>query len=372
MFAPRLIVLQPTAYCNIDCSYCYLGNRDDRRLMSPAVVDAVCEKIMLRLDRNAMPTVVWHAGEPTTVPIGWYNDAYARLRSVCPPASHFTMQSNGIAVDDRWIDLFRRTATAVSVSLDGPQRFHDARRLTRNGKPTWHLAMRGLKQLQDAGLSPPVITVLHPDGLNHVRDYYEFYRDNGITEIGFNIDELEGANAKSSFGGADFKPMISSFQTKMMQMAFEEGFPLRIREVERIAHILAGAVSHANEQVEPWASVVVAVDGSVSTYSPELMEVSAPAYNNFKFGNLLEEDFDDFTRCESFNTATTEIAAGVVACEAQCRYFAVCGGGAPVNKICEQGSFLATETNYCRLSVQASADALLSFLSASKRRSSSS
>ena len=26
----RLLVMQPTAFCNIDCLYCYLPSRDDR------------------------------------------------------------------------------------------------------------------------------------------------------------------------------------------------------------------------------------------------------------------------------------------------------------------------------------------------------
>jgi uncharacterized protein len=93
------------------------------------------------------------------------------------------MQSNGIAINNGWIDLFRRTNTNVSLSIDGPQRFHDARRRTRNGKPTWELAMRALTRLQDAGFDPSVITVLHPDGLECPEDYYAFYRDHGITQI---------------------------------------------------------------------------------------------------------------------------------------------------------------------------------------------
>jgi uncharacterized protein len=26
----RLLVVQPTPYCNLDCDYCYLPSRDDR------------------------------------------------------------------------------------------------------------------------------------------------------------------------------------------------------------------------------------------------------------------------------------------------------------------------------------------------------
>jgi uncharacterized protein len=77
MLRPRLIVLQPTPYCNINCSYCYLGHRDDRRLMPMAVIDGVREKIFRKLAPDAAPSVVWHAGEPTMAPIEWYDDAYA-------------------------------------------------------------------------------------------------------------------------------------------------------------------------------------------------------------------------------------------------------------------------------------------------------
>ena len=363
MFNPRLIVLQPTAFCNIDCTYCYLTNRDDRRLMSSEVLDAVCAKIMSRLDPNSTATLVWHAGEPTAAPIGWYEDAYPRLSSCTPPSVTFAMQSNGIAIDERWIDLFRRTGTQVSISLDGPQRFHDARRLTRNGRPTWKLALRGLKRLQEAGYAPSVITVLHPQGLDSDREYYEFYRDNDITDVSFSIDEMEGHNTTSSFDSVAYKPLIASFIARIMRAAYRDQFPLHIREVERIAHILTGQVALANEQVEPWASIVVAADGKVSTYSPEFMEVTAPDYDNFVFGNVLDEDIDDFANNPAFQRATAEIEIGVAACKLQCRYFAVCGGGAPVNKYCESHLLSSTETDFCRFSVQASADALRSFLS---------
>ena len=45
-----------------------------------------------------------------------------------------------------------------------------------------------------------------------------------------------------------------------------------------------------------------------------------------------------------------------------CRYFGVCGGGAPVNKMFENRSLVSGETSFGRLSIQAAADALLKFL----------
>ena len=183
------------------------------------------------------------------------------------------------------------------------------------------------------------------------------------------MDELEGANKSSSFAGRDYKAPITEFLVKLMEFAYADGYPLRVREVERIAHVLASGTWIENEQVEPWAAIVVAADGSISTFSPELMEVRAPAYDNFVFGNILKGDFDDFARHAAFERARRDVASGVAACKSACRYFAVCRGGSPVNKFCETGQLNSTETECCRLTSQASADALLRFLSgaASKR-----
>jgi uncharacterized protein len=368
MMNPRLIILQPTPYCNINCSYCYLGHRDDKRLMSRDVVEALREKLFRRLPAQSAPIVVWHAGEPTAAPIEWYEHAYSRLLDVAPARTGFAMQSNGIAINDKWIELFRSTNTNVSLSIDGPQRFHDARRRTRNDKPTWQLATAALKRLQGAGFDPSVITVLHPDGLEHPEDYYAFYREHGITQISFSVDELEGANRTSSFAGRDFKAPITAFLVAVLEQAYRDNFPLHIREVERIAQRLAGAELSENEQVEPWAAIVVAADGGVSTFSPEFMEVNAPAYDNFVFGNILESSLEDFAQRPAFQRASREIAQGVASCKTSCRYFAVCGGGSPVNKLSEKGDMTVTETDFCRLTTQTSADALMDFLAHSARR----
>ncbi|MCA0012892.1 GRRM system radical SAM/SPASM domain protein [Mesorhizobium sp. B292B1B] len=362
MWNPRLIILQPTAYCNISCTYCYLSHRNDRTLMSAEILEAIREKVFARLPPDAAAGIVWHAGEPTAAPIQWFERAYACLEPKRPANCNFAMQSNGIAIDARWIDLFRRTRTEISLSIDGPERFHDARRLTRSGKPTWRLAMRGLKRLQDAGFEPRVITVLHPDCLRCAQEFFEFYRDNGIKDVSFSVDELEGANKSSSFDGCDYKPEIVRFLLSILTLAYRSGYALYIREVERIASILGGAPFVGNELNEPWAALVIGANGNVSTFSPEFMEVRAPEYKNFVFGNILTDDLEVIKRSSFLNRVEKEILKGVDACRVSCRYFGVCGGGSPVNKYCESRNLASTETEFCRLTIQASTDALIGFL----------
>ena len=172
--------------------------------------------------------------------------------------------------------------------------------------------------------------------------------------------------SQQGFADRDFKDAIVRFLVDLMELAYRDRFPLSIRTIEQIGQILAGAKVDGNEQVEPWASIVVSANGDVSTYSPEFMEVEYREYDSFVFGNILHGGLSDFAMSKAFQKSCADVAAGVNACRSQCRYFAICGGGSPVNKICEKGDLRATETEFCRLSIQAPADALMQFL---KRRS---
>jgi uncharacterized protein len=335
--------------------------------MSNTVIEAVRNKVFLRLAPDSRPTIVWHAGEPTVAPISWYEHAYELLTPVAPAGATFSIQSNGVSISDEWIDFLTRTDTQIGLSIDGPQRYHDARRKTRAGRPTWALVVRSLRRLQSAGISPNVISVLHPQALSAAKEYYQFYRDNDINQVSFSIDEAEGANTASSFDGFDYKPRMVGFLNELLNLAFADGYPLYIREIERIARGLAAGEVSENEQVEPWKVIVVAANGDVTTFSPEFMETKSALHNNFCFGNILEHQFEEIADNIFLKRTSDEIRQGTETCRIGCRYFAICGGGAPVNRMFENGTLISGETSFCRLSIQAPADALLAFLGNKER-----
>ena len=334
--------------------------------MSAEIVGAVRDKIFPRIAADAAPAIIWHAGEPTVVPLSWYRRAYTELRRTAPPDANFSVQSNGVSLSTEWISFLKETNTQIGLSIDGPRMFHDMRRKTRNGKGTWALVMRTLHELQASAIHPNVVTVLHPLSLPAADEYFEFYRDNGITHVSFSIDEAEGFNSASSFG-LDQGNMIAEFMLSLLKRAYTEQYPLHIKEVERIASVLAGGELN-NEQVDAWQVVVVAANGDVTTFSPEFMEVRSKAHNDFNFGNILRDDFDQIFESALVATTQAQIRRGVERCRAQCQYFPVCGGGAPSNKMQENGSLESTETAFCRLSVQPAAEAFRKFVHCARQR----
>jgi uncharacterized protein len=341
----NLIVLQPTPYCNIDCSYCYLSDRSNKSLMGFDVVDLVGEKILRRMPTKSGVTLVWHGGEPTAAPLVWHREAFKRLK---PHAGDivFSIQTNAVAIDTAWAVFFRETQMRVGVSIDGPREFHDARRRTRSGRGTFDLTLRGLRTLRSEGVEPSVISVLSPAALDHADDFFTFYREEGVRIVSFNIDEVEAANTTSSFDAARDKPRVTAFLRRLLHLSRDTGYVLHIREIERIGGVLI--VDHL---------------GQLSSFSPELVDVRATDYANFRFADIRRGEFEDWSKSVHLQRVAAEITAGVDLCQSLCRYFEVCRGGAPVNKFCETGRFDIAETAFCRLTTQASADALLGFLS---------
>lgn len=75
------LVVQPTSFCNLDCTYCYLPDRRSLRLMSGAVAQACAESIAQQNSGHPV-SVVWHGGEPTATPIGLFRGPAGPVRAV--------------------------------------------------------------------------------------------------------------------------------------------------------------------------------------------------------------------------------------------------------------------------------------------------
>ena len=117
--------------------------------------------------------------------------------------------------------------------------------------------------------------------------------------------------------------------------------------------------SPPNDQVAPFAIISVAYDGSISTFSPELLGMKNSEFGDFYFGNMMTDDFTDVASGHKFQNVLKDIQAGVRMCADGCEYFSFCGGGAPSNKYYENGSFASAETMFCRYTIKTPIDIVL-------------
>ena len=112
-------------------------------------------------------------------------------------------------------------------------------------------------------------------------------------------------------------------------------------------------------QTDPLAMLNVDSHGNVSSFSPELLGLKNEAYGDYLLGNINTQSLAGIYQACLDSALHRDIQAGVAACSAACEYFSVCGGGAPVNKLFENGSFASTKTSYCTLTQIVPTDLIL-------------
>lgn len=369
----ELLVVQPTPFCNLDCSYCYLPDRLNKRRMSRETLAQTFAWIFASGLVQTEFTLLWHAGEPTVVPLDFYEDAIALLQqhNSLGVTVHHSFQTNATLLDDDWCAFIRRHGIHLGVSVDGPAFLHDRHRQTRQGKPTLDRVLQGIHRLQANGIPFYVITVLTADSLNHADELFDFYQENGITQIGFNVEEIEGPNQASSLSGRETPERFRRFLARFMDLASVAQPPLNVREFETSAGAVLGiryAPGMRTQENKPWAIVNVDCDGNFSTYSPELLGIPAKQYGSFTLGNVARDPLDEVCASERFLQQEADVSQGVEMCRQICPYYQFCGGGPPGNKFFENGTFASTETLFCRLHKMVCLDVALARLERRQHR----
>ena len=359
-----LLVIQPTPFCNIDCVYCYLPNRRSKAVVARETLERLFSQVFASGWFGSRLSVVWHAGEPMVLPISFYRDVFALIEQMRPPDIHVvqSFQTNGTLIDDDWCGFFREADVNLGVSIDGPRQFHDRNRLTRAGRGTFDRTIAGVRLLRRHGVPFHVISVLTPASMAAPRQMFDFYVDEEIEQVCFNVEESEGDHVSGSFGTAGIEDMYYRFLGEFWRLsAASPGKITFLREIEQALQqvIRPKEATFRNQLVEPFAVTSMDWAGNVSTFSPELLGLTRADYDNFIIGNIWHERLIDMRQSPVLARMQTDIDAGVALCRERCEYFSVCGGGEPVNKLSENGSFATTETTYCRVTKMRATDLVL-------------
>jgi uncharacterized protein len=362
----RLLVLQPTPFCNIDCDYCYLADRLSTKKMLPAQAVEIVDRLVSADVIGSDLSMVWHAGEPLTLPTSYYREIFVGLSSRRYPFTiRHSFQTNAMLINDEWCKFFKEWDVNVGVSVDGPAAIHDAHRKDRSGRGTHAKVMEGIRTLQRNSVPFHAIAVVTAESLLQPEAVFDFFLETGIDRIGFNIEELEGANSSSSVAGGNISNVRRFFEC-MAECQERCQNKITIREFENARAAIQG--NHIpdsslpelrNDQTLPLAIVTVAWDGSMTAFSPELIDAKSKDYGDFILGNILRDPISEIVDSPKYKRIAGAIQEGCKRCAETCQYFSVCGGGAPSNKYFENGSFESTETVYCRSVIQIPTDIML-------------
>lgn len=376
----ELVVLQGTSFCNLNCLYCDLSP-ESRRIKS-AMDTALIDHIFTDLFQSGLAapevTILWHSGEPLTLPPSYYDDAIARILKLKDDfASHditirFGIQTNGVLINDAWCDFFTRHAShlEIGVSCDGPADLHDLFRLHWNGRSTHMQTIRGMDLLSSHGIKYKLIAVVNRSTLREPERFYEFFFERREQLSGFHFNILADSNSSHpdlSYS-TDDRASYYSFYRRLLALCRATNEPFEILNfTQGAARILGPKLpqgrSFFEQATAPIRALNVDVRGNITTFYAGLSaETLRDTYDDglgLSLGNILDTSLTEMTRSKKLQRMMEDFALSKGACQKSCEYFSVCPGGFDILKKQALGSFESSETVECVIHVKALVDALL-------------
>ncbi len=144
------LVIAPTLRCNFACEYCYVDlNANKMKLEDRVKVGKFFEK---KLPETKPAVVIWTGGDPSLA-MDVVEDLSLRFLDACTRKKSTykaSLITNGYLLNAAMRTHLRNSQiTAIQVSLDGSQEFHDKSRYLPNGKPTYETILQNVEESCD-------------------------------------------------------------------------------------------------------------------------------------------------------------------------------------------------------------------------------
>ena len=153
----KQLVLKVASRCNLNCTYCYMYNMGDQtfsaqpKLMSDTTITLLLNKVKRYCVTNNIKEFdfVLHGGEPLLAGMDYISKLLGKAKAILLPevTPRFSLQTNGVLIDEQWSRFFRDNDIFVGVSMDGPGKVHDLYRKYHSGKGSFNDVLSGINTL---------------------------------------------------------------------------------------------------------------------------------------------------------------------------------------------------------------------------------
>jgi uncharacterized protein len=319
------LLVKVAARCNIDCSYCYWF-RDASVYNKPKLMSAeVLHQLLWRVEEHVhnyafveFPLIL-HGGEPLL----WGIDNFYRMAEGCEAITARTgcelpiaVTTNGILIDDAWLDCFETHNITIAISLDGPAHIHDSRRRTFRDAGTHATVERAARMLLARDINVSALAVCNPP--HGAKEYFDFFAACGISNYDILIPD---ATVEEN------PPHVASFYKDLFDLwlaANRHQQTVNIRIVTDMVSVLLGNDA-LTEGVgyKPIELCTVMTDGSVEAH--DVLRIAGDGVTQTTF-NIFQHAIDD-VRNEPLWKSARE--ASIKLCEKcrRCKFMNACGGG---------------------------------------------
>jgi uncharacterized protein len=334
----------PTIYCNLGCTYCYLGEQTDRNMLHKdhrRALDTLDYAVRQFKENGFTPfNISLHGGEVTTLPGAVLSDLF-RYISNYYSENKYVLTENGISKNlphiktnlynfHKHYDLMLEHQVSISASLDLPLSLHDKYRVTKKGRSILERTLKNVKLLSTYPYRKKMSAVIYAEHLHKIDeiidDIWYLHKEVGIDMNLFNfMFGFESQANDEKFIGTD------NLVTKAISDKDQVVFYRTLKNAFIGTELEEGFHKHWFDEFTPSYCTnayncgekffLLQSDGNV--FSCVRGQGSEP----FHYGNIFDDTVDEIIQKASANIEQVHRSLGMHEDCKQCEYLATCHTG---------------------------------------------
>lgn len=325
----QLLIKPASAMCNMRCSYCFY--EDEAACRKVPSYGRMTQDVMEATVKNALAAsnscvFGFQGGEPTLAGIEFYEkfiDTVEKNRQAKQNIS-YTIQTNGLALDKKWMEFFKKNNFLVGVSLDGIKAIHDRNRITPQGKETFAIVEKNAAEMKNMGIPVNILCVLTKQAAKKAYSIYHYLKKRGFYYQQYIpcLDPIGRRRGEEpySLSAKDYGEALKTLFDLWAEDWLSEN-PVFVRNFDNWIHVLKGGDPEACAMYGRCnMQNVVEADGSI--YPCDFYAV-----DEFCMGNVKTDSFQKLWKQSLEETGFfADAAIRDHKCPA-CRWYPLCRGG---------------------------------------------
>ena len=311
------LMIKPAAgLCNMRCGYCFYraaSENRENRIMRPETADELIRK--LSAFHPTALSVVFQGGEPTLAGLAFFRRSVRQMKETVGCPIRFSMQTNGLLIDDAWAAFFKENDFLIGLSLDGSRKTNDRYRLDKNGESVFPQVLSAVSVLKNHGVDFNILSVIDDRNAAEIETTWRYFKKHGFRFLQFipYVDEEAGvALSPESYG---------TFLKRSFDLWYQDlsgGDYVSVRHIDNYVGVLMG------RQPESCAMRGTCGGYFVVEANGDLFPCDFYCKEEYKLGSVFDEA--PFAACEKQKSFIADSAFIREHCKA-CRWYALCRGG---------------------------------------------
>jgi uncharacterized protein len=290
-------------------------------------------------------TIILHGGEPMSIGKALFRSFpdYGEKKRKEGKIINYDLQTNGMYIDQEWIELFKKYNISVGFSIDGPEKIHDRYRITRNGKGSHKFVVKNMETASRSGIDKNCLCVVTKDSVKDVDSVFEFFEGLSVKNIDFLPCMTENGKAGDQIDLTLSPEEYAEFIINFYELWSKSGRSYDVRSFTDFINILNKKSPLSCHLLYPkicgWEVISIDTDGDVYPCD------SFAGHAEMRMGNIVTDGLEKIYSSKK-SRDFYEIANSVPKDCESCAFLEYCYGGCLYHRYFRSGN-LREKSYYC-------------------------